>query len=122
MLAYTTATATPDPSLVCNLHHSSWQCGILNPLREARDRTHSLVVHGWIRFCYSITGTPLVSYFKAESFAFHTGKFHLFGHSVTKVMAFFVDNDSSMLVYYFDFLSSAQDKTLLISKVKKANS
>ena len=25
------------PSYVCHLHHSSWQCQILNPLSEARD-------------------------------------------------------------------------------------
>ena len=37
--AYTTATAMLDSSHVCNLHHSSWQCWILNPLSEARDRT-----------------------------------------------------------------------------------
>ena len=37
--AYTTATATPDSSHVCDLRHSSWQRQILNPLREARDRT-----------------------------------------------------------------------------------
>ena len=30
--AYTTATATPDQSHVCSLHHSLWQCQILNPL------------------------------------------------------------------------------------------
>ena len=36
--AYATATATPDPSRVCNLHHSSWQCWILNPLSKAKDR------------------------------------------------------------------------------------
>ena len=35
--AYTTTTATPDPSHVCNLHHSSWQHQNLNPLSEARD-------------------------------------------------------------------------------------
>ena len=35
--AYTMATATQDPSLVCDLHHSSRQCWILNPLIEARD-------------------------------------------------------------------------------------
>ena len=29
--AYTTATATPDPSHVCDLHLSSWQRWILNP-------------------------------------------------------------------------------------------
>ena len=37
-LAYTTATATRDLSLICNLHHSSQQCQIQN-LSEARDRT-----------------------------------------------------------------------------------
>ena len=42
MPAYTTATATPDPSRVCNLHHSSQQRQILNPLSEARDQTHIL--------------------------------------------------------------------------------
>ena len=41
LLAYATATATAtqDPSLVCDLYPSSWQHQILNPLREARDRT-----------------------------------------------------------------------------------
>ena len=37
LVAYATATATWDPSCVCALHHSSWQCPILNPLSEARD-------------------------------------------------------------------------------------
>jgi len=35
--AYTTATAMPDLSCVCDLHHSSWQCWILNPLSKGRD-------------------------------------------------------------------------------------
>ena len=35
--AYTTATATPDPSPTCDLHHSSQQHRILNSLREAMD-------------------------------------------------------------------------------------
>ena len=39
LLAYTTATATPDPSHVSKLHHSSQQRRILNPLSEARDQT-----------------------------------------------------------------------------------
>ena len=34
---YTTAIATPDLSLICNLHHRSQQYRILNPLSEARD-------------------------------------------------------------------------------------
>ena len=36
-LAYTTATATPDLSRVCNRHHSSWQHQILTSLSEARN-------------------------------------------------------------------------------------
>ena len=33
------ATATPDPSHICDLHHSLQQHWILNLLREPRDRT-----------------------------------------------------------------------------------
>uniref|UniRef100_A0A8D2AHA0 Unconventional myosin-VI n=1 Tax=Sus scrofa TaxID=9823 RepID=A0A8D2AHA0_PIG len=42
--AYTTATAVRDPSHVCDLHHSSWQHWIPNPLRKARDQIHVLMV------------------------------------------------------------------------------
>ena len=35
----TTATATGDPSLICNLCHGLQQCQILNPLSKARDQT-----------------------------------------------------------------------------------
>ena len=41
--AYTTATATQDLSRVCDLHHSSGQRQILNPLNKARDGIHVLV-------------------------------------------------------------------------------
>ena len=37
--AYATATATQDPSHICDLCHSLWQCWILNSLREARNQT-----------------------------------------------------------------------------------
>uniref|UniRef100_A0A8D1EK64 Lysosome-associated membrane glycoprotein 3 n=1 Tax=Sus scrofa TaxID=9823 RepID=A0A8D1EK64_PIG len=36
--AYARATATGDPSCVCNLHHSLWQHRILNPLSKASGR------------------------------------------------------------------------------------
>ena len=39
MLATATATATPDLSPVCDLHHSS-----ADPLSKARDRTHILCI------------------------------------------------------------------------------
>ena len=52
-------TEMPDPSHICNQHHSSRQCRILNPLSEARDRTRNLMVPSQIRFCCATTGTPL---------------------------------------------------------------
>ena len=42
LLAYTTATATPDLSHIYDLYHSLQQCQILNLLSEARDRTRIL--------------------------------------------------------------------------------
>ena len=39
-LAYAIAIATQDLSHICDPHHSSRQCQILDPLSEARDRTH----------------------------------------------------------------------------------
>ena len=52
MPAHTTATATAmwDLSHICNLHHSSWQRWILNPLIEVRDRARNLMVPSQIRF------------------------------------------------------------------------
>ena len=58
LLAYTTAAATQDPSCICNLYHSSWQCQILNPLNEARDQTCNFMVPSWILFRCAKTGAP----------------------------------------------------------------
>ena len=41
--AYTTATATWDPSHICDLHHRSQQYQILNLLSKARDWTRGLM-------------------------------------------------------------------------------
>ena len=53
-----TATATPDLSRISNLHHSSRQCRILNPLSEARDQTR--VFMDASQSCYhgAMMGTP----------------------------------------------------------------
>ena len=53
--AYTAATATWDPSCICDLHCSSGQRRILNPLSEARDRTHVLMDTSQIRFGWATT-------------------------------------------------------------------
>ena len=46
-----TATAMRDPSHICDLHHSSCQHQILNPLSEARDQTQMLLDTSWVHFC-----------------------------------------------------------------------
>ena len=53
-----TDTATRDPSCVFDLHHSSQQCQILNPLSKARDPTRNLMVPSQIRFHSTTMGTP----------------------------------------------------------------
>ena len=59
LLTYTTATATADPSRVCDLYHSSRQCWILKPLSEARDRIQNLMVPSQIHFCWATMRTPI---------------------------------------------------------------
>ena len=60
LLAYATATVTWDLNHICNLHHSSQQYQILNPLSKAKDRTHNLMVPSRIHFYYTTMGTPSV--------------------------------------------------------------
>ena len=38
----------PIGAVAVGLYHSSQQCRILNPLSEARDRSHNLMVPSWI--------------------------------------------------------------------------
>ena len=59
LLAYTTATVTPDLSRVCNLHHSLQQRQILNPLSGARDLTCILIDTSWVHFHRATMGTPI---------------------------------------------------------------
>ena len=68
--AYTTAIATPDLSSICNLHHSSWQCQILNPLSSARDRTHILMDTSWVHYCWATTGTPYATIYLTLSYRY----------------------------------------------------
>ena len=56
--ADTTATASPDPSHVCNLHHSSWQRWIVNPLSKAREWTHVLMDTSQGRYHWAMMGNP----------------------------------------------------------------
>ena len=58
--AYATATTTPCLSRVCDVHHSSRQCWILNPWSKARDRTCNLMLPSGICFCCMTMGTPVI--------------------------------------------------------------
>ena len=58
VLAYITAIVTWNLSHISDLHHSSWQRRILNPLSEARDRTFVLMDASQIRFHCATMGTP----------------------------------------------------------------
>ena len=59
LLAYATATATRDPSYICDLHHSSQQCQIPNPLIEARDQICILTDTSQIHFRCARMGTHI---------------------------------------------------------------
>ena len=50
LTAYTTATATRDLSRTGDLHHSSRQCQILNPLSQAQDGTLILKDTSWVHY------------------------------------------------------------------------
>ena len=66
--AYTTATATPDPSqAVCDVHHSSQQHWVLNPLSEARDRTHILMDAIRVHYLLSHNGNSSDAFNKITS-------------------------------------------------------
>jgi len=58
LLTYTTVTAMPDPNRICDLHHNSRWCQILNSLSEARDQTCILMDAGQINFHWTTTRTP----------------------------------------------------------------
>ena len=60
LLAYISATAMRDPSPICDLHYSSRQCWIPDPLSEAGDRTHILMDTSQIHFCWAMMGTSQV--------------------------------------------------------------
>ena len=56
--ALATATAIPDASLLCKLHHSSRQLQILNPPSKARDWTYILIDTSWVHYSWATMGTP----------------------------------------------------------------
>jgi len=64
LLAYPTATVTWDVSLDFDLHHSSGQCWILNPLSKATDRTWILMDTSQVCYHWATMGTPILTFLK----------------------------------------------------------
>ena len=63
LLAYTTATAMPDPSPICDLHYGSQQGWILDPLIEARECQPCILLDtSWIFFCCATKGTLVLDF------------------------------------------------------------
>ena len=63
--AYTTATATPDPSFTLDLHHSSWQCGsLIHRARPGIETSSSWIVIVFVTH-WATTGTPRTELFKS---------------------------------------------------------
>ena len=60
-LCHNHSNTSNDPSCFCNLHCSSWQCQILNPLSRARDRTCILMDTSCVRNPMSHNGNSLPS-------------------------------------------------------------
>ena len=67
-ICWLTPQPEPEPHQIravsANLHHSSWQHWIFNPLRKARDRTHILMDTGWDCYHWATMGTHPVSILK----------------------------------------------------------
>ena len=71
--ACATTTAALHLSRVCNLHHSSWQRLMLNPLVEARNRTCILTNTSRVCYHWAMVGTPTpILYF--DLFSLHVIK------------------------------------------------
>ena len=66
VLAHARAIATRDPSHICNLHRSSRQHRILNPLSEARDQTCIFMDASRIHFHCTTMGTPEKRFLKIK--------------------------------------------------------
>ena len=84
----------PDPNLVCDLHHSSRQHWIPNPLSKVRDWTHTLMDASWVRFHRAAIGTLIKLYFRCpisfwQSWSQHYSLYYFF----------FLVSESNILCY-----------------------
>ena len=106
LLTYTRATAMPDSSHVCSLHHSCQQCWILNPLSEAGDQICNLTIPSWIGFCCTTMWTPIFSLYISGFWCFlHI--YLLFLYSFYELIHLSLYNSfMSLVIFNFMFIMS----------------
>ena len=59
--------ATPDLSQICDLHHSPWQCWILNPLSKATVPIWVLMDTSRVSYHWATMGTLPITFLKRPS-------------------------------------------------------
>ena len=114
LLAYTTTTVMCDLSPIFDLHHSSWQCQLYNPLSKARDQTHILMDTSQVCFCCATTGTPFSTFLEAKTF-------HLPSYFLQIVRDFFQCTKTKSNVCLNSFLPFSDKKERMLFILSKAN-
>ena len=123
--ACTTATATWDPSAICDLYQSSQQHQILHPLREIRDQTCTLMDTSQICFCRATTGTPLnfpaIFYIQVFSPAFFSARdsFSVPYHHCIAVFLLIHQIHILLFLHRISYLNCCNKETLLPIKCLK---
>ena len=93
----------PDPNHICDLHHSSRQRPILNPVSEARDRTRNLMIPS--QFHCTMTGTPVwqLICINSRKCSFHFILFSFWGPSVSWLLEFLKCTSKLIIFFLFHF-------------------
>ena len=102
--ATATATAMPGPSHACDLHYSSQQCRILNPLNRARDQTCVLLDTSWVHNPLSHNKNPPNRFFLEKAFLKNVPNKRSYGDlnplKNSTYHTFFSNNKKSQLICY----------------------
>ena len=100
LLASITTIATATWSHICNLHHSSRQRQILNPLREARDGTCILVDASQICFSLNHNGNPqgTISYMPLVKIISRYPHYHTFFSEIQSMIHSNIEKSSYLKV------------------------
>ena len=94
-------------SCVCDLHHSSQQCGIPKPLSEARDQTLNLRVPSWIHFHWATMGIPyfckFLNFFVCLLSNHNTGEYLCVMYTFGLTLWYYKTPVRDLLFYYLQF-------------------